>query len=457
MSMSASSNHKAITNLIRQFSGQANVLTIPRAYIHLLNGAIKSALFLSQCVYWSDKGHDGWFYKSAEEWEAETGIKPHALEKCERDCAAWVKISVHRANGAPTNHYSVDMDRLTADLLSRFAPNGQNDLPQTGKSDLPQTGKCLTEITQETTPTRGATPPRLSSPAQKSAGETTESENQENKNGYTQSNAEVESAPEDIRVDGNSDGAPTYVCPRCYSHFTKGVLHVTSALSVKFTHPVKEWNGQTCPLGHPIKLSDASGAAIKPSAKYKKPEPQVHYYPTTEAALYLASLGKSLKLHPKYAWTEFANADQKLQWETLEKQWGANVLKAWVDWAITERVKRDGGVPIPRNVVVERIFTAVGRHGAPAGMDAKFPVQTGTPAPSNDRYHFEGYNTALLMGMWRDFGDGKWKLMQHPGNPYEFFTRLATVNAPLFSNVAIGQTAESWLEFMATKPTWNEA
>ena len=90
-------------------------------------------------------------------------------------------------------------------------------------------------------------------------------------------------------------------------------------------------------------------------------------------------------------------------------------------------------------------------------MDAKFPVQTGTPAPSNDRYHFEGYNTALLMSMWRDFGDGKWKLMQHPGNPYEFFTRLATVNAPLFSNVAIGQTAESWLEFMATKPTWNEA
>lgn len=450
MSMSASSNHKAITNLIRQFSGQANVLTIPRAYIHLLNGAIKSALFLSQCVYWSDKGHNGWFYKSAEEWEAETGIKPHALEKCERDCAAWVKISVHRANGAPTNHYYVDMDRLTADLLSRFAPNGQNDLPQMGKSDLPQMGKCLTEITQETTPTRGATPPRLSSPAQKSAGETTESENQENKIGYTQSNDDPANfRAQTIALNATTSKKPThYDCAGCRDDLQRFKIS---------KHPISEWNGETCPNGHRVMLESEPGEPLTPKAKYKKPEPQVHYYPTTEAALYLASLGKSLKLHPKYAWTEFANADQKLQWETLEKQWGANVLKAWVDWAITERVKRDGGVPIPRNVVVERIFTAVGRHGAPNGMDAKFPVQTGTPAPSNDRYHFEGYNTALLMGMWRDFDDGQWKLMRHPGHPYDFFSRLAQENPALFLDVASGHTIESWQAFMATNPTWAEA
>lgn len=74
-----------ILSIIKSISGQANVLTIPRLYINLLKSH-RAALFLSQSVYWSDKGAsgDGWFYKSFREWEDELGLNQHAVETCVR-------------------------------------------------------------------------------------------------------------------------------------------------------------------------------------------------------------------------------------------------------------------------------------------------------------------------------------------------------------------------------------
>lgn len=155
------SNHAAVKALIRHISGQANVLAIPRVFI-AMTGDIKSALLLSQIVYWSDKGRDGWFYKSAGEWKSEIGLTRREVTRCLGELAPWVKTKLARANAAPTLHYRVNMERLTADMVSllerepapiltkgenRISQNVKNDFPKMSKSDVHQRSKSLTETT----------------------------------------------------------------------------------------------------------------------------------------------------------------------------------------------------------------------------------------------------------------------------------------------------------------------
>jgi hypothetical protein len=157
------SSQKTVIELIKRISGQSNILTIPRIFIHL-TGDIKAALFLSQCVYWSDKTkrEDGFFYKCAEEWEEETGLTRTELTGARKRAADYVETKVMRANGAPTLHYRVDFDKLANSIFMFYenqktsnSENPQNDLQESSKSDLQESSKSLTEttheITQETT------------------------------------------------------------------------------------------------------------------------------------------------------------------------------------------------------------------------------------------------------------------------------------------------------------------
>lgn len=154
------SNQRAIVQMVKDISGQSNVLAIPRIFIRMA-GDIKAALFLSQCVYWSDKTKrdDGYFYKTAQEWEEETGLTRHELDGARKRTARFVVTKLIKANGAPTLHYHADIDAITewieafyTEQANPIAENQQIDLPKTVKSDLPKTDKSLTETTQEITP-----------------------------------------------------------------------------------------------------------------------------------------------------------------------------------------------------------------------------------------------------------------------------------------------------------------
>src|SRR5690242_16310848 len=48
-----------------------------------LTGSVNAALLLSQAVYWSNRTNDpeGWFHKSMDEWEEETGLTRHEQDK----------------------------------------------------------------------------------------------------------------------------------------------------------------------------------------------------------------------------------------------------------------------------------------------------------------------------------------------------------------------------------------
>lgn len=110
--------------LIKRISGQQSVLTIPTVYLDLLDDDIKTALFFSQVVYWSDKGkrNDGWFYKTDKEWKEELKLSEYECKKA-RDKLTGIGVLIvdkKKANGVPTMHYKVEWDNLSKWVLKKF-------------------------------------------------------------------------------------------------------------------------------------------------------------------------------------------------------------------------------------------------------------------------------------------------------------------------------------------------
>jgi hypothetical protein len=125
-----------------------------------MTGDINAALFLSQCIYWSDKvkNADGWFYKTAEEWKAETSLSYDQLKRALKNCKGIVETKIKRANAAPTIHYRVNFDLLTSTIFELLeiretlnSDNLKKDFQETLNSDIQETRKTLTETTTETT------------------------------------------------------------------------------------------------------------------------------------------------------------------------------------------------------------------------------------------------------------------------------------------------------------------
>jgi hypothetical protein len=135
--------------LIKQISGQKNVITVPRLFVKI-TGNMTQAVILSQCLYWSDKGTrpDGWFYKAAHEWADELGITynqaRHSINNL-RD-AGFIETKLHRANGSPTLHYRVCFEKITESICNI----SQIDLAQE-TNPIAIGDNSLTESTSEIT------------------------------------------------------------------------------------------------------------------------------------------------------------------------------------------------------------------------------------------------------------------------------------------------------------------
>ncbi len=130
------SNHNKAKEVIRRFSGQDRIMTIPFAYIDLCDDRIEDALLLNQIVYWSDKSKHkyGWFYKTYDEWYKEVRLSPYKIkEACKRFKAkGFLETKVAKTGGSPTMHYNLDMDRL----IELLAENTQaSDEPVENLSD----------------------------------------------------------------------------------------------------------------------------------------------------------------------------------------------------------------------------------------------------------------------------------------------------------------------------------
>ena len=122
-SESKKENFEKTKNLITEFIGQDRILTVHRILIDFCDGDILGALFLSQIIYWAGKGirKDGYFWKTYEEWEAETRINRKKLQRLKKkfETMGIIETKIKKAYGNPTTHYRLKWETF-AEKLENF-------------------------------------------------------------------------------------------------------------------------------------------------------------------------------------------------------------------------------------------------------------------------------------------------------------------------------------------------
>lgn len=104
---------------------------------------IGGALMLSQAVYWSKrtKNADGWFYKTQEEWEEETGMTRTEQERARKALCA-VGVMNEKRRGIPAKlFFRVDFDELSKALAGELREVALEDLKRDSATVLSRLSK----------------------------------------------------------------------------------------------------------------------------------------------------------------------------------------------------------------------------------------------------------------------------------------------------------------------------
>lgn len=114
-------------------------------------GSVSGAVFLSQVCYWSKrtKREDGFFYKTAEEWEQETGIPQRTQDRI-RTALRLKGILIEKLIGVPaTLYFKLDVEAL----LNLFpdSPSGETEIRQVANHIDSPSGETISRITTENT------------------------------------------------------------------------------------------------------------------------------------------------------------------------------------------------------------------------------------------------------------------------------------------------------------------
>lgn len=108
---------------------------------------VKAAIMLSQACYWQERAKqaDGWWYKTAEEWEEETGLSEHEQRTARKDCE---KYLLSQRKGIPAQlFWKVDEDALKADLIGE---NVQTRIAESANQET-RFGTNINKNTENTT------------------------------------------------------------------------------------------------------------------------------------------------------------------------------------------------------------------------------------------------------------------------------------------------------------------
>jgi hypothetical protein len=131
-------------------------IAFQRPFVKLGVG-IKGALMLSQAVYWSKRTRDadGWFYKTQEEWEEETGLVRSEQETARKKL---IKSGVMQEvkKGVPCKlYYRVDLEKILSILSATFSQSSMQESPKLDSEKVPnkreRKSPAITETTAETT------------------------------------------------------------------------------------------------------------------------------------------------------------------------------------------------------------------------------------------------------------------------------------------------------------------
>jgi hypothetical protein len=125
-----------VLNAIRQHDGYHHLITVPRVFIEL-TGDPRSALLLSQLLYWTDRASSavGWVYKTRQEWQDELGLTRHGLYAARARLSelGLTDESHHLVNSRRTLHLRLRYEELLLALKSlrstESAPSNTPGLP----------------------------------------------------------------------------------------------------------------------------------------------------------------------------------------------------------------------------------------------------------------------------------------------------------------------------------------
>lgn len=108
---------------------------------------IKGALFLSQAIYWSKRtsNEDGWFYKTVDEWESETGLTVEEQRGLKRILMDKQYLEVVKKGIPAKNYFRVELDAIADDLISLDSPVQSRENNGTGDGKIPR--HSITEST----------------------------------------------------------------------------------------------------------------------------------------------------------------------------------------------------------------------------------------------------------------------------------------------------------------------
>lgn len=123
------------------------ILDRPIAFHRCFVGITKSvaaALMLSQAIYWTNRikdNRDGWFWKTAEEWEEETGLTRREQEAARRTLRAsgfWEEVK----RGVPCRlFFRVDAKKLSAALGDKTSNGSLVQFSQKVESSFDKSAK----------------------------------------------------------------------------------------------------------------------------------------------------------------------------------------------------------------------------------------------------------------------------------------------------------------------------
>jgi hypothetical protein len=131
-------------------------IAFQRAFVSLGAG-ITGALMLSQAIYWSKRtdNADGWFYKTIEEWQSETGMTRSEQESARKKLVS-AGVLEEMKKGVPCRlFYRVNMDAIRTNLIAEDPHYSLQDSSKQGcrKAASKPGGKpqAITETTAEIT------------------------------------------------------------------------------------------------------------------------------------------------------------------------------------------------------------------------------------------------------------------------------------------------------------------
>ena len=95
---------------IRSLTGHGSRLSVERIYCEAMGKDLAGGMFLSQLIFWSDKGKraDGYVYRTALEWENDTYLSTYLVRKYTKQCE---DFGWPLSTGQPTPGATVDAAR----------------------------------------------------------------------------------------------------------------------------------------------------------------------------------------------------------------------------------------------------------------------------------------------------------------------------------------------------------